>query len=134
MSPSSRTRPDLVPDGLQYHRQRVLQFAPLMSLTVPMISGILALVLLRGSTSTWRGLIGFVAAVVALPTAPIVGLPVVGGSGRWVAALLSSLALWCLLGIVAARRAPPRLEPDPAPLTAPGPRGEQHLGKHVEQD
>ena len=109
MSPSSRTRPDLVPDGLQYHRQRVLQFAPLMSLTVPMISGILALVLLRGSTSTWRGLIGFVAAVVALPTAPIVGLPVVGGSGRWVAALLSSLALWCLLGIVAARRSTRRM-------------------------
>lgn len=109
MSSSPRNRPALVPDGLRYHRQRVLQFAPLMSLVVPAIAGTMALVLLSGSTSTWRGLIGFVAALVALPTAPIVGLPVVGGSGRWVVAVLSSLGLWCSLGVVAARRSTRRM-------------------------
>lgn len=106
-SPGNRPAP--VPDGLRYHRQRVLQLAPLMSLVVPLIAGTMALVLLSGSSSTWRGLIGFVAAVMALPTAPIVGLPVVGGSGRWVVAVLSSGGLWCALGIVAARRSTRRM-------------------------
>lgn len=109
MSSSHRNRPALVPDGLRYHRQRVLHLAPLMSLVVPVIAGLMALVLLSGSASTWRGLIGFVAALVALPTAPIVGLPVVSGSGRWAVAVLSSLGLWCLLGVVAARRSTRRM-------------------------
>lgn len=108
-SSSPRNRPALVPDGLRHHRQRVLQFAPLMSLVVPAIAGMTALVLLSGSASAWRGLIGFVAALIALPTAPIVGLPVIGGSGRWAAAVLSSLALWSLLGVVAARRSTRRM-------------------------
>lgn len=80
-----------------------------MSLAIPVVSGIVGLVLLHGSTSTWRGLVGFVATLVAAPTAPVVGLPVVGGSGRWALALSSSAVLWCALGIVAARRSTRRM-------------------------
>lgn len=75
-----------------------------MSLVVPTASGLVAAVLLRGSETTWRGVIGFLAATVAVPTMPITGLPVVGGTTRWLLALGSSLGLWLGLGYVAARR------------------------------
>ncbi|MFM7872439.1 MAG: hypothetical protein ACKPBG_12265, partial [Actinomycetota bacterium] len=95
---------DVVPDGLVHHRQQVLQYGALMSLVVPTASGLVAAVLLRGSETTWRGVIGFLAATVAVPTMPITGLPVVGGTTRWLLALGSSLGLWLGLGYVAARR------------------------------
>lgn len=95
---------DVVPDGLVHHRQQVLQYGALMSLVVPAVAGLVAVVLLRGSQSTWRGVVGFLAATVAVPTMPVTGLPVVGGTIRWLLALGSSLALWLGLGYVAARR------------------------------
>lgn len=107
--PVASRRRDIVPDGLRFHRQRVLQFGPLMSLAVPVVSAIFGLLLLDGSESTWRGLVGFVAILVATPTAPVLGMPAVGGTGRWAVALLSSAVLWCVLGFVAARRSTRRM-------------------------
>ena len=80
-----------------------------MSLVFPAIAAIVALLLLRGSATAWRGIVGFIAAVLALPTLPAVGLPVAGGSTRWVLAASSSLVLWLALGYVASRRATRRM-------------------------
>jgi hypothetical protein len=95
----------VVPDGPRFHEQRVRQFGMLMSLTVPATAGVVALVLLYGSQSTWRGIVGFTAALIALPTMPIFGLPVTTGPLRWALTIATSLALWLFLGHVAARRA-----------------------------
>jgi hypothetical protein len=95
----------VVPDGPRFHEQRVRQFGMLMSLTVPAIAGVAALVLLYGSQSAWRGIVGFTAALIALPTMPIFGLPVTTGPLRWALTITTSIALWLFLGHVAARRA-----------------------------
>lgn len=98
-----------VPDGPRFHRQQIVRYGPLASLIVPAVSGILALILLYGSQSTWRGIIGLTAALLALPTLPIVGIPVTAGPTRWLVAIISSVALWLFLGHVAARRASRRM-------------------------
>lgn len=73
---------------------------------VPMaVSGLFSLLVLWGSQSTVRGLIGFVFAVIACPTLPLIGFPVSSGSGRWLLVIASSAALWAGLGVLAARRA-----------------------------
>ena len=95
----------VVPDGPRFHEQRVRQFGMLMSLTVPAIAGVGSLVLLYGSQSAWRGLVGFTAAVIALPTMPIFGLPITTSPLRWALTIATSLALWLFLGHIAARRA-----------------------------
>lgn len=93
-----------MPDGLVHHRRLVLQYGALVSLAVPAAAGIVAVILLRGSDTTWRGVVGFIAATIAVPTMPATGLPVVAGTTRWLLALGSSLGLWLGLGYVAARR------------------------------
>lgn len=65
---------------------------------------LVAAVLLVGSDSAWRGVPGFVLAIVALPTLPMTGIPVMGGGVRWIVAILSSAAIWFVIGAVAARR------------------------------
>jgi hypothetical protein len=45
------------------------------------------------------------AALVAAPTAPFVGLPWVGGPTRWLAAGVSSIVWWMVVGAWSARRA-----------------------------
>ena len=79
------------------------------SFAVPAVCGLLALVLLVGSESSWRGVLGFVLAVMALPTMPLVGIPVMGGAVRWLVALATSTIVWLVLGGVAARRSTRRV-------------------------
>lgn len=81
----------------------------MVSLVVPAGSGLIALGLLYGSHSTWRGAVGFLAALLALPTLPFVGIPVAGGSVRWLVAAVSSVGLWLFIGHIAARRAARRM-------------------------
>jgi hypothetical protein len=69
---------------------------------------LVAAVLLVGSDSAWRGVPGFVLAIVALPTLPMTGIPVMGGSVRWLVAVVTSGALWFVIGAVAARRSSSR--------------------------
>jgi hypothetical protein len=95
----------VVPDGLRFHQQQVLHYGPFMSLVVPAIAGFVAGALLYGSETTWRGIIGFLAALIALPTLPIFGLPLADGAMRWLLTAASSFGLWLLLGHIAARRA-----------------------------
>lgn len=69
---------------------------------------VVSAVLLVGSDSVWRGVPGFVLAVVALPTLPMTGIPVMGGGLRWLVAIVTSGALWFVVGAVAARRSSSR--------------------------
>lgn len=76
-----------------------------------LVAAVIALVaafLLVGSESAWRGIPGFVLAVVAIPTLPMTGIPVMGGAMRWSVAIVTSGAVWFVIGAVAARRSSSR--------------------------
>lgn len=72
------------------------------------LSGLLSIVVLWGSQSTIRGIVGFVLAVMSCPTLPVFGLPMSTGTGRWLAAIASSALLWGVVGFIAARRSTTR--------------------------
>lgn len=99
----------VVPDGPRFHRYAVRRNGPLLSAGVAAVLGLVATVLLVGSESTWRGVLGFVIAVMALPTLPLVGIPVMGGATRWVLAVLTSAVVWFAIGFLAARRSTRRV-------------------------
>ncbi len=68
------------------------------------VIALVAAILLVGSDSAWRGVPGFVLAVVAVPTLPMTGIPVMGGAVRWLVAVITSALVWFVVGAVAARR------------------------------
>lgn len=71
-------------------------------------AGLMSALVLWGSQSTVRGVIGFILAVVACPTLPIVGFPISSGVSKWLIAIASSAVLWMILGYVATRRSTKR--------------------------
>ncbi len=72
------------------------------------VMALVAAVLLVGSDSAWRGIPGFVLAIAAIPTLPMTGIPVMGGSLRWLLAIASSAVMWFVIGAVSARRSSSR--------------------------
>jgi hypothetical protein len=98
------TSPNIVPDGVVYHRLLVRKFGPYLAVAISTAVGILSALLLIGSTSAMRGIPGFILAIVAIPTLPLFGVPVMGGTVRWLLAILSSGLLWAFVGHVAAQR------------------------------
>jgi len=101
---SVSTSPNIVPDGVVYHRLLVRKFGPYLAVSISAAIGILAALLLIGSTSATRGIPGFILAIVAIPTLPLFGVPVMGGTVRWLLAIVSSGLLWAFVGHVAAQR------------------------------
>ena len=91
-------------DGIDAHRDTVRKmgglFAIALSIAVLIVG--LFLIVLPGSIT---GVLGFVLTVVALPTLPLFGVPAVGGFVRYFLSVISSLALWWVIGHYAARRA-----------------------------
>lgn len=79
-----------------------------MSLAISASTALVATILLVGSDSAWRGVPGFVLAIGALPTLPMTGIPVMGGPLRWLVAIVTSAAVWFVIGAVAARRSSSR--------------------------
>ena len=100
---------DVVPDGVIHHRETVRRLGPWLSVAVAAGIGVVAAMLLVNSTSAWRGIPGFVLAVLAVPTLPLFGVPVMGGSVRWVLAIGTSAVGWWLAGRLAARRSTNRV-------------------------
>jgi hypothetical protein len=100
---------DSVPDGPRHHRHLVRRFGPLVPIAVALALGLVAAMLLVGSDSAWRGAPGFVLAVASIPTLPLFGVPVMGGTARWILAIATSLALWFAIGTLAARRSTSRV-------------------------
>jgi hypothetical protein len=77
-----------VPAGPLAYRRRLRQLGPLMALLPPGVALLCA------------GL-----AALALPTSLVVGMPWEGSAARYLVMAASSVALWMLLGWMAARRA-----------------------------
>ena len=91
-------------DGIDAHRDTVRKmgglFAIALSIAVLIVG--LFLIVLPGSIT---GVLGFVLTVIALPTLPLFGVPAIGGFVRYFLSVVSSLALWWVIGHYAARRA-----------------------------
>ena len=100
---------NVVPDGVTFHRLIVRKFGPLIAIAISLAVGLLAALLLLGSSSAVRGIPGFILAIVAIPTLPLFGVPVMGGTTRWLLAILTSAALWAFVGHVAAQRSTMRV-------------------------
>ena len=98
------TRPSIVPDGVVYHRLLVRKFGPYLAVAISVVIGIFAALLLIGSSSAIRGIPGFILAIIAIPTLPLFGVPVMGGTVRWLLAIVSSAVLWAFVGRLAAQR------------------------------
>ncbi|MEY3617506.1 MAG: hypothetical protein RL726_204 [Actinomycetota bacterium] len=100
---------DSVPDGPRHHRHLVRRFGPFVPIGVALALGLVAAMLLVGSDSAWRGAPGFVLALASIPTLPVFGVPVMGGTIRWILAIATSLVLWFAIGTLAARRSTSRV-------------------------
>jgi len=91
-----------VPRGPKAYRRHVRQRGPLAGLLVPALIGLLSMQLLRDNTQAWRGIGGFLLAIVAAPVLLVSGAPLTTGHS-YTLALLASAMLWVLLGTIAAR-------------------------------
>jgi hypothetical protein len=107
MSPSASGYPThrAVPGGMRAYRRAIRSAGPLWGLTPPALLGGLAFLLLRGSTSTVRGVGGFAAAVIAAPGLLAAGVPLSSGATTYLAAIAGSAVLWFVIGLIASRRA-----------------------------
>jgi len=76
-----------------------------LALLPPAALGAMALLLLRENTSTVRGVLGFLTAVLAAPGLLVGGAPMKGGTGLYIAAAAGSAVLWLLIGVAASARA-----------------------------
>ncbi len=71
---------------------------------MPALLGLAGLLLLRNNTQAWRGIGGFLLAIVAAPVLLVTGAPLASGHS-YTLAVLGSTALWLLFGTIAARSA-----------------------------
>lgn len=85
------------------------RLGPFVPIGVAIALGLVAAMLLVGSESAWRGAPGFILAVASIPTLPLFGVPVMGGTTRWALAVVTSSMLWFAIGTLAARRSTSRV-------------------------
>lgn len=91
--------------GPRAYRRQIRRGGPLLALLPPAVLGAIALLLLRNNTSTLRGVLGFLTAVLAAPGLLVGGAPMTGGTGLYMLAVAGSGALWLLIGVAATARA-----------------------------
>lgn len=94
-----------VRQGPRAYRRQIRRCGPLVALVPPAILGATAMLLLRNNSSTVRGVLGFLTAVLAAPGLLVGGAPMNGGTGLYMAAAAGSGVLWLLIGIAATARA-----------------------------
>jgi hypothetical protein len=90
--------------GPRWYRARIRVLGPLLGLVPMMVLGAIAWLALRIGDGRTSGLIGLVAGVSAAPGLLIAGAPFADDS-LYPLAVLGSVPLWLLLGVLAARRA-----------------------------
>jgi len=107
VSPSAPSPPVVVPVQRADRARigRIRRTGPFVALLLPAALGLVSFVMLRSSTTTTRGIGGFVLALLGAPLLPAFGVPMRTGSGAVLAAAAASAVLWFLLGALAARRA-----------------------------
>lgn len=94
-----------MPQGPRAYRRQIRRMGPIFGLLPPAALGLFSLLLLRDNTSTTRGVLGFLAAVLAAPGLLVAGAPMANSTGLYTLAVLGSAAVWLLIGVVATRRA-----------------------------
>lgn len=94
-----------VPLGPRAYRSKLRSTGPLVALLPPGLLGVISLLLLRGHTSLFRGVVGFLTAVMAAPGLLVAGAPLRSGGGVYLGAVAGSAALWMIVGAISAKRA-----------------------------
>jgi hypothetical protein len=87
------------------YRARIRLAGPVLALLIPCAMGATAWWLLRGNESTMRGVSSFLLAVLAAPMLLVAGVPLTSSPPARVAAVVASMLLWLLIGVLASRRA-----------------------------
>lgn len=99
-----------VPDGPVSYRRRLRRYGPFAGLGVGLSTGLLSALIwvawpCSGRTCVATSLAGWVLAIFAVPTALALGFPLTVSLPRFLVALVTSAAVWMLLGAWAGRRA-----------------------------
>lgn len=97
-----RTR---VPAGPVEYRHQLRRMGPLAALVAPLAALSIGGVLLALGGNSVSGVSGFLLTAMAAPTMLLVGVPVTGGTARYVLAAATSMVLWLGLGAWASARA-----------------------------
>ena len=90
--------------GPQWYRARIRSLGPLFGLVPMVLMGATAMLALRLGDGRSSGLIGLVGGVSAAPGLLVAGAPF-ADAGRYPLAVLASVPLWLVLGLIASRRA-----------------------------
>lgn len=90
--------------GPRWYRSRIRTYGPFLALVAPMAVGIGSYVALRLSDSTWSGAVGLIGGYLGAPLLLAIGAPFADRS-LYPIAVVASLALWLLVGLLASRRA-----------------------------
>ncbi len=96
------SRPPLLA-GPRWYRSRIRSFGWLVGLIPPAVVGAIAWLALRLADSRWSGLVGLFGGVVAAPGLLVAGAPLADES-NYPLAVVASIPLWLLIGLVASRR------------------------------
>jgi hypothetical protein len=89
--------------GPRWYRTRIRLFGPFLGVVPMALLGGAALVALRLGDGRGSGLFGLIGGVSAAPGLLIAGAPL-ASSDHYPAAVLASIPLWLLLGLIASRR------------------------------
>ena len=90
--------------GPRAYRRQIRRRGPLLALLPPAGLGAIALLLLRNNTSTMRGVLGFLTAVLAAPGLLVGGAPMTGSTHLYTLAAAGSCVVWLLIGVAASAR------------------------------
>jgi len=91
-------------EGPRWYRSRIRTLGPLAALIVPGILGTVAFLSLQLFDTAWSGAVGLIGGVFAAPGLLVVGAPF-GSKDLYPIAILASVGLWLLVGVLASRRA-----------------------------
>jgi hypothetical protein len=94
-----------VPLGPRAYRSKIRASGPIVALVPPAVLGCISLLLLRGHTSLFRGILGFLTAILAAPGLLVAGAPLRSGRSVYLGAVVGSAVLWMIVGAISARRA-----------------------------
>jgi hypothetical protein len=108
--PNDGERGSGVRAGPLHYRRRIRTLGPFVALVPPAVALGIALLVWRlypcsGTACVSSGAAGWLLAALALPTSLVVGMPWEGGTSRYALMVITSAALWVVLGWLAARRA-----------------------------
>jgi hypothetical protein len=94
-----------VPAGPVEYRHQIRRFGPFVALLAPLVALAIGGILLALGGNSVSGVSGFLLTAMSAPTMLLVGVPVTGGTARYVLAAVTSIVLWVALGAWAAARA-----------------------------